>query len=92
MGWSLAASSEAGKKGKLMNAPEQPTRMDAEEMSRLRQAAFRVTRLYPGPIGEIVSGEIHVWIDFGYRLGGTQLILRAVDHILKTPLEEGDAA
>jgi hypothetical protein len=36
--------------------------------------------------------ELLTWEEFGYRLGGNQLVMRLVDHVLKTPLAQGDAA
>jgi len=60
--------------------------MDHHEKMRLRAAAFRVTRLYPGPAGELLSRELLTWEEFGYRLGGGQLIMRLVDHVLTTPV------
>jgi hypothetical protein len=73
-----------------------PAPMDHHEKMRLRAAAFRATRLYPGPVGELVSRELLTWEEFGYRLGGEQLVMRLVDHVLKTaipqPAAEVDAA
>jgi hypothetical protein len=66
--------------------------MDHHEQVRLRAAAFRVTRLYPGPVGELVSSELLTWEEFGYRLGGHRLIMRLVDHVLTTPLSQTDVA
>ena len=66
--------------------------MDFHEKMRLRAAAHRATRLYPGPVGELVSRELLTWEEFGYRLGGGQLIMRLVDHVLTTPLTQTDAA
>jgi hypothetical protein len=66
--------------------------MDHHEKMRLRAAAFRVTRLHPGPVGELVSRELLAWEEFGYRLGGGQLVMRLVDHVLATPLAKDDAA
>lgn len=60
--------------------------MDHHEKARLRAAAFRVTRLYPGPVGEMLSREILTWDEFGYRLGGSQLVMRLVDFVLKAPM------
>ena len=60
--------------------------MHHHEKMRLRAAAFRATRLYPGPVGEVISRELHIWEDFGYRLGGKQLVMRLVDHVLKTSM------
>ena len=60
--------------------------MDHHEKMRFRTAAFRVTRLYPGVIGEALSREILTWEEFGYRLGGDAMMHRLVEHVLKTPL------
>jgi hypothetical protein len=68
-----------------------PVPMDHHEKMRLRAAAFRVTRLYPGPVGELVSRELLTWEEFGYRLGSQQLVMRIVDHVLTTPIAEGDS-
>lgn len=65
-----------------------PPSMNNHEKMRLRAAAFRVTRLYPGPAGEVLSRELLTWEEFGYRLGTSSLILRLVDHVLKTPVPE----
>lgn len=59
-----------------------PTPMNHHEKARLRAAAFRAIRLYPGPVGELVSRELLSWEEFGYRLGGDRLVMRLVDHIL----------
>ncbi len=69
-----------------------PVPMDHPEKMRLRAAAFRVTRLYPGPAGEVLSRELLTWEEFGYRLGGGALVMRLVDHILTTPIAQGEAA
>jgi len=69
-----------------------PVPMDHHEKMRLRAAAFRVTRLYPGPAGEVLSRELLTWEEFGYRLGGGALVMRLVDHILRSPLAQGEAA
>ena len=63
-----------------------PVPMDHHEKMRLRAAAFRATRLYPGPVGEVLSRELLAWEEFGYRFGGGQLMTRLVDHVLTTPL------
>lgn len=60
--------------------------LDMHEKMRLRAAAFRVTRLYPGPVGELLSREILTWEEFGYRIGGDRLVMRLVDHVLTAPL------
>jgi hypothetical protein len=69
-----------------------PVPMDHHEKMRLRAAAFRVTRLYPGPVGEVLSRELLTWEEFGYRLGGAALVMRLVDHALTTPIAQDEAA
>lgn len=69
-----------------------PVSMDHHEKMRLRAAAFRATRLYPGPVGEVLSRELLTWEEFGYRLGGSQLVMRLVDHVLTSPMVQVDAA
>jgi hypothetical protein len=56
--------------------------LDHHERMRLRAAAFRATRLYPGPVGEVLAEEVLTWEQFGYRLGGGRLVMRLVDHLL----------
>ena len=68
-----------------------PQRMEAHEKLRLRAAAYRATRVYPGPVGELLSLEIMTWEEFGYRLGSGRLITSVVDHVLQAPLPERPA-
>ena len=70
----------------------EPAPMDHHEKMRLRAAAFRSTRLYPGPVGELLSRELLTWEEFGYRLGGGELVMRLVDHVLTAPLPQQGAA
>ena len=67
-----------------------PERMDNHMKMRLRAAAFRATRVYPGPVGELLSREILTWEEFGYRLGGGQLMMRVVDYVLKAPIRAAE--
>jgi hypothetical protein len=62
--------------------------MEAHERSRYRAAAFRATRLYPGPVGYVLQREILCWEDFGYLLSKDGIIEQLVNHIMKTPLPE----
>lgn len=68
--------------------PGKLTPMDQHERMRVRAAAFRATRLYPGPVGELVQRELLTWEEFGYRLGGGQLVMRLVAEVLRTPLHQ----
>lgn len=60
--------------------------MDQHEKMRLRAAAFRAPRIYPGPAGRVLAMEILAWEEFGYRLGNASLIHELVDYILKAEL------
>lgn len=58
----------------------------------MRAAAFRATRLYPGPVGEVLSRELLTFEDFGYRLGSWGPTMKLVDHVLKSPLPVAEPA
>ena len=60
--------------------------LNHHERMRLRAAALRATRVYPGPIGELLSRELLLWEEFGYRLGTAGLIHGVVDAIMTAPL------
>jgi hypothetical protein len=66
--------------------------MGHQEKMRVRAAAFRATRLYPGPVGEMISRELLAWEEFGYRLGGAKLVMSVVEQVMTTPLSTADAA
>lgn len=59
-----------------------PAAMDHHEKARVRQAAFWAKRVYPGPVGEMVSRELLSWEDFGHRLGGHSLVMQVVADVL----------
>jgi hypothetical protein len=62
--------------------------MDHHEKMRLRAAAFRVKRVYPGVAGEILAAEILSWEEFGYRLGENSRITRLVAEIMAAKVAE----
>jgi hypothetical protein len=63
-----------------------PERMDHHVRMKVRAAAFRATRVYPGAVGELLSRELLGWEEMGIRLGSKSLIMRAVDEIMKAEL------
>lgn len=71
--------------GPTVTPPGPPWPMDHHEKMRMRAAAHRATRLYPGPVGELLSREIASWEEFGFRLGGRHLVMRLVDHLMTAP-------
>lgn len=63
-----------------------PPRLAPHEASRLRAAQVRAKRLYPGPVGELVAGEIAAWHEFGFRLDQHGIAGRLIDHLMTAAL------
>lgn len=63
-----------------------PVRMDSDERMKLRAAAFRATRVFPGPVGELVSKDLLAFEEFGYRLGAHGLVRRLVAAVMNAEL------
>jgi hypothetical protein len=63
-----------------------PARMEQQERMQLRAAAFRATRVFPGPVGELVSKDLLAFEDFGYVLGGHGLVARLVAAVMDAEL------
>lgn len=59
------------------------TKMDPHEMMRIRAAAYRATRVYPGSVGQLIARELNAWVDFGEKFGGDGLIKGLVDDVMK---------
>jgi hypothetical protein len=74
--------------------PERPpgsaVPMEYPEKMRVRRAAFRATRVYPGPVGQLIAKELNAWEEFGMRLGGHSLIMGVVEAIEQTPEHRPD--
>lgn len=60
-------------------------RMDQLDRMRIRAAAFRATRVYPGPVGDLICRELMTWEELGWRLGSQRPIMSLVEHIETTP-------
>jgi hypothetical protein len=67
-------------------------RLDNQQKMRVRVAALRATRLYPGPVGELLCRELLDWEEFGYRFGGAGLVTRLVDHLSAQPVTSPEVA
>lgn len=63
-----------------------PVDMDREEKMRLRAAAFRVTKVYPGPAGQILARELLAAEEFGYVGHRQSVTWQLADQVLKAPL------
>jgi len=57
------------------------------ESARVRAAALHARRIYPGPLGELVSRELTAYADFGYRLSNDGLMSRLATAVLATRLQ-----
>jgi hypothetical protein len=66
--------------------------MNRHEQVRLRAAAFQAHRVYPGPVGKLISRELFAWEEFGYRLGSKTLIMALIEDVIDAPVERADAA
>ncbi len=60
----------------------------AHERSRVRAAALRARRLYPGGLGELAYRELVAYADFGYRFAVDKLIPKLAAEILATKLPD----
>lgn len=69
--------------------PTRPVpRCDPHDAHRVRAAAHRAARLYPGPVGEFLRRELLAWGEFGHRFERGSLSARLVHHLMTTPIEE----
>lgn len=57
--------------------------MDHHEKMHIRAAAFHAKKVYPGPVGDLISRELLSWEDFGYRFGPASGVMVLVEHVLK---------
>lgn len=55
---------------------------DPATNARLRKAAFHATRLYPGPVGELIADELLAVEAWGYRIAATSRAHRLTEHVL----------
>jgi hypothetical protein len=69
-----------------------PAPMEAHERARLEAAAEHATRVYPGPVGELLARELRAHVEFGYRFGRGGLITRVACRLLATPATHGSGA
>lgn len=74
-----------------MPTPAAPERYELHEKSRVRAAATAAKRLYPGPVGDLISRELLSWDDFGFRFGDGALMARVVDDLLRPPADTATA-
>jgi hypothetical protein len=63
---------------------EQADLMDLACKERLREAAERADRVYPGPVGELLRRELLACMVFGRRMG-SRLVMCVADVVIGTP-------
>jgi hypothetical protein len=66
--------------------------MNRYERDGLCAPTFWAQRVYPGPVGELISRELLAWEQFGYRLGSKTMIMRLVEDVTDAPVGQTDAA
>lgn len=71
-------------------AADPPAVMAHHERSAMRNAAYRAKRLYPGPVGDLVSRELLAWEDLGYRSAGLAAALTQNITAAPAPVQPGD--
>jgi len=69
--------------------PDRPVVAGTVEKTLYRKAAFHATRLYAGPVGELVSRELLAMHDFGFRVDHSGLGYRLAEHIM-AQIPEGE--
>ncbi len=66
-------------------ATDPPPRMDHHDRSKIRTAAYRALKVYPGPIGDLISRELLAHEELGY-MAPNGLSARLINAVLNTPL------
>lgn len=65
------------------NAPQVAA---AHERMQLRAAAFRVTKLYPGIVGDVLADDLLAAEQIGFRLANGSRLAELTRHALNAPL------
>lgn len=61
-----------------------PVRMDSDERMRVRMAALKATRVFPGVVGEYLSRELLSFEEFGMRLSRDGMTTRLIEFVLSS--------
>lgn len=85
--WTAPSRLEPPPAGVSVAPTAPPPRLDHHEKMKVRAAAFRATRIYPGAVGELLARELLSLEEFGFRFDKHGLTARLVDEIMKAPLE-----
>ena len=68
-----------------------PARLDYHDIARLRQAALRVQKLYPGPVGDYLQRDLDSWQVVGLKFDSRGMVSRLIDAIMAAPLPDPPA-
>lgn len=69
--------------------------MPADMQARIRTAAQRAPKVYPGPVGELLRVELHAYADFSFLWcdgAATRRMTAVVDDVLGRPVPVAAAA
>lgn len=67
-------------------ATKSPGAIDAAKKIEITQAQLKATRLYPGPVGELVAKELSDYAKFGFRFDQAGFSERLLQQVLETEL------
>jgi hypothetical protein len=73
---------------RIVNRP--PPALEHTQKMNIRAAAFRATRLYPGPVGQLISRELLAAEEFGYLGDSSGLTRQLVEHVMDAPMPGRD--
>lgn len=65
--------------------------MIALTQTRIRSAAMRARKLYPGPVGDVLAIELNSYADLSFLWASATTATRMaalVDHLLRAPLPD----
>lgn len=62
-----------------------PDKLESCEKSRLRAAAAKATRTFPGAIGQVLARELQAHEEFAYRTAPDGLLMRLVRQLESLP-------
>jgi hypothetical protein len=60
--------------------------LDSKLYHRVSLAILKARRLFPGPVGEMISVELSAWRDYGYWIGGQSMYSKLIDFIEEAEL------
>lgn len=69
-------------------ATDAPPYLEQHELARLKAAASRARRVFPGPVGEFIFRELTGWASCGMRFDQDGVTSRAIAAIMNAPLPE----